>query len=231
MQAYAERLARTCHWRGAQQANRRHGPRFIPSRRDEAVNRIAFTKGARTNCAKTARGFDGTWIAHPDLVSVAREAFAGHVSHAGTAFRDAARRRYRRGSSTYGFPHQASPPPVFIPTSASRSNTSRRGSMARARSASDNLMEDTATAEISRAQLWQWRRHRVPIGGGGPLTDEMYAKERDRRGIRAALARRWRRTPVRRPPRLLDQLVLDDTFAEFLTVAGASILDRDAHAQ
>jgi len=93
----------------------------------------------------------------------------------------------------------------------------------------DNLMEDTATAEISRAQLWQWRRHRVPIDGGKPLTREGYTSSRQA----AAVALRERGADAGRladAATLLDELVLSDVFADFLTVAGARFLERDPHS-
>ncbi len=229
MQAYAERLARTCHWRGAQAIGGMAA--FIPSRRDEAVNRVALAKVREDKLREATRGFDGTWIAHPDLVSVARDAFAGHVSHAGSR------------SATPPGDDTAALLDVQIPGSgvtAAGVHTNIRVALEYLAAwldgsgavGIDNLMEDTATAEISRAQLWQWRRHRVPVDGGAPLTDAVYARERD--GAVAALRSRTAGVATNRladAAKLLDQLVLDDAFADFLTVAGAPYLDRDSLAQ
>jgi malate synthase len=223
MQAYAERLARTCHWRGAQAIGGMAA--FIPSRRDEAINRTAFARVREDKMREATRGFDGTWIAHPDLVPVARAAFAAHVSHAGT--------------------RSADPPgtdlSALLDVRIPGSGVTAVGVNANVRVALeylvgwiggsgavgiDNLMEDTATAEISRAQLWQWRRHRVPVDGGGPLTRDGYASSRDT----AMAILRERGTDAGRladAAALLDELVLNDTFAEFLTVAGARYLDRE----
>jgi malate synthase len=225
MQAYAERLARTCHWRGAQAIGGMAA--FIPSRRDEAVNRTALAKVREDKLREATRGFDGTWIAHPDLVSVAREAFKDHVSHAGS------RSATPPGDDTSALLD------VRIPGSsvtAAGVHTNIRVALEYLAAwldgsgavGIDNLMEDTATAEISRAQLWQWRRHRTPLDGGAPLTDALYARERD-----AALAALHARgagvatTRLADAAALLDQLVLDDGFADFLTLAGAPYLDRD----
>lgn len=226
MQAYAERLARTCHWRGAQAIGGMAA--FIPSRRDEAVNRTAFARVREDKMREATRGFDGTWIAHPDLVPVARAAFAGHVSHAGT-----------RSSVPPGADLSA-----LLDVRIPGSTVTAGGVHGNVRVALeylvgwiggsgavgiDNLMEDTATAEISRAQLWQWRRHRVPIDGGRPLTREGYTSSRQA----AAVALRERGADAGRladAATLLDELVLSDVFADFLTVAGARFLERDPHS-
>jgi malate synthase len=226
MQAYAERLARTCHWRGAQAIGGMAA--FIPSRRDETVNRTAFAKVREDKMREAARGFDGTWIAHPDLVRVAREAFASHVSRAGTR------------STTPPGDDTAALLDVRIPggaVTAAGVHTNIRVALEYLAAwldgsgavGIDNLMEDTATAEISRAQLWQWRRQHVPIDGGGPLTNETYAKERDA-ALSVLRARGAAAGRLSDAATLLDQLVLGDTFAEFLTLAGASALDRDTQA-
>ncbi len=78
----------------------------------------------------------------------------------------------------------------------------------------DNLMEDAATAEISRSQLWQWRRHATPLEDGSPFTADRYRRIRDEE-----LDRLGRDTGrVAEAAGLLDDLVLDDDFAEFLTL-------------
>ena len=97
MQAYAERLTRVCHWRGAQAIGGMAA--FIPSRRDEAVNRTAIAKVRDDKQREARRGFDGTWIAHPDLVAVARDAFAS-VASDGSAERSANAPTIPRRSST-----------------------------------------------------------------------------------------------------------------------------------
>jgi len=80
----------------------------------------------------------------------------------------------------------------------------------------NNLMEDAATAEISRSQLWQWRVHAIPLDDGRPLTAERYAAVRDEEltGLRSAAPD----APWADAAALLDELVLADEFAEFLTL-------------
>ena len=87
----------------------------------------------------------------------------------------------------------------------------------------DNLMEDAATAEISRSQLWQWRHHGTLLADGRPMTAELYRSIRDeeleRDGGRAA-------GRLGEAADLLDRLVLADGFAEFLTLGAYPLLDR-----
>ena len=92
----------------------------------------------------------------------------------------------------------------------------------------DNLMEDAATAEISRSQLWQWRRHAVPLDDGLPFTAERYRAIRDEELARIREAAGGSTGGVGRlaeAASLLDRLVLDDEFAEFLTLDAYRLLD------
>jgi malate synthase len=168
-------------------------------------------------------GFDGTWVAHPDLVPLATSVFDGVLGDA---------------------PHQKGRVREDVSVSAAelvdlrvaggrvteagvRLNVSvalayldswLRGNGA---AAINNLMEDAATAEISRSQLWQWRVTGVPLDDGSPLTAERYAAIRDeeleRLGGRAV-------GRLGDAADLLDGLVLDDDFAEFLTLRAYPLL-------
>ena len=89
----------------------------------------------------------------------------------------------------------------------------------------DNLMEDTATAEISRAQLWQWIHHRVPVDGAEPLTASSYRRLREE--ISSTLERtRTDGLPWRDAAALLDEIVLPEQFVEFLTIPGGKYLEK-----
>ncbi len=209
MRAYADRLVRTCHHRGAQAIGGMAA--FIPSRRDAEVNATAMAKVREDKQREAGGGFDGTWVAHPDLVPVAREAFA--------AWKPAP-----VGSAADG--ETAALIDVRVPggqvTEAGvRNNISvalqyleawMRGSGA---VAINNLMEDTATAEISRAQLWQWIRQ-------GLVTKERYLEIRTPELVTHRGADRGGRWDD--AAQFLDELVLSEGFPEFLTVAGAHYL-------
>jgi malate synthase len=218
MRAYAQRLVRTCHHRGAQAIGGMAA--FIPSRRDPQINATAMTRVTEDKQREASDGFDGTWIAHPDLVPVALQAFANRSA----------------GSRDAGAP-DADPallldvriPGGTVTEAGVRSNISvalqyleawMRGSGA---VGINNLMEDAATAEISRSQLWQWIHHRAHLAGGGQVTQELYDEIRTAelitRRAESGHKGRWDDAAV-----FLDDLVTSSAFPEFLTVAGAHYL-------
>jgi len=224
MRAYTERLVLTCHRRGAHAMGGMAA--FIPSRRDAAANDVAMRRVREDKERESRDGFDGTWVAHPDLVPLATEVFD-------EALGAAADQRSRRVSEA--------PLGAEVPGDSSalldlqveggtvteagvRLNVSvalqyldawLRGNGA---AAINNLMEDAATAEISRSQLWQWRVGATPLDDGAPLTADRYRAIRDEE--RAALERSQPDSGSRlaEAAGLLDSLVLDDVFTEFLTV-------------
>ena len=197
---------------------------FIPSRRDEAVNRNAIARVRDDKQREARQGFDGTWVAHPDLVAVARDAFASVAS-------DGSARTLGQSADDVAALLDVRVPGGAVTAAGVANNTRVAIEYLAAWLAGlgavgiDNLMEDTATAEIARAQLWQWRRHRTPIDGGGPLTRQGYETVRDealamlRARGGAAGSEHWTDAAS-----LLDELVLNETFADFLTVAGARYL-------
>ena len=230
MRAYAERLVRTCRRRGAQAIGGMAA--FVPSRRDEVVNRTAFAKVREDKEREASQGFVGTWVAHPDLVPVAREAFEAQarVGSAGAA-----------PAPSVPEASVAALLDVRVPggrVTVAGVETNVRVALEYLAAwigglgavAIDNLMEDTATAEISRAQLWQWRRHGVPVSGAGPFTIEMYSQARDK-ALATLRARDESHAPLAEAAALLDDLVLSETFADFLTLPGARYLEAANPAQ
>ena len=185
MRAYAELLVKTCHRRGAHAIGGMAA--FIPSRRDAELNERALAKVREDKEREAGDGFDGTWVAHPDLVPVALEEFdrvlgdrpnqverqRDDVSvERGRAARLAhPRRRGHRGGRARERRRGAALPRT-------------RGSRGVGAAAIYNLMEDVATAEISRAQLWQWVRHGRRLATGAAVTASR-ARDR-RRGVRRA---------------------------------------------
>jgi len=153
MRAYAELLVATCHRRGAHAIGGMAA--FIPSRKDPEVNRVALAKVREDKEREAGQGFDGTWVAHPDLVPVAMPCFPApnqlgvlreklHVTEA----------------DLLSIPDT----PGEITDAGLRTNVSVGVRYLDAwlhgvgAAAIDNLMEDAATAEISRSQVWQWVR-------------------------------------------------------------------------
>jgi malate synthase len=212
MRAYVEQLVDTCHRRQAHAVGGMSA--FIPSRRDEEINRTALARVREDKGNEARLGFDGAWVAHPDLVPVVAEVFSGSLG-------DRPNQKDRRPGTP---PDRAGLLDVRIPggrvTDAGvRGNVSvalqyleawLRGSGA---VAINNLMEDAATAEIARAQLWQWIRHGTPTESGPVTLDivrTMLREEVDRHAGPGA----WQDAAA-----LLDALVSAKDFPEFLTLS------------
>jgi malate synthase len=224
MRAYCDLLVRTCHRRGAHAMGGMAA--FIPSRRDAEVNRTALAKVTEDKERECGQGFDGTWVAHPDLVPVAKAVFDRHLGErpnqkevtreeVQVEARDLIRCGIAGGEVTEG---------------GIRGNVSvalqyveawLRGNGA---VAINNLMEDAATAEISRAQLWQWIRHRARVAGGGEMTPDLYCRLRDEEVAKLREPRGGDTADLERALKLLDELVLGPKFVPFLTLPAYEML-------
>jgi malate synthase len=156
MRAYTELLVATCHRRSAHAIGGMAA--FIPSRRDSEVNAVALAKVREDKERESSHGFDGTWVAHPDLVPVAKEVFDGVL---GERPNQVDRRREGVAVSAKQL-LDFDVPGGQITEDGLRANVGvgvryldawLHGTGA---AAIDNLMEDVATAEISRAQVWSW---------------------------------------------------------------------------
>ena len=158
MRAYTELLVRTCHRRGAHAIGGMAA--FIPSRRDPEVNEVALAKVREDKERESRDGFDGTWVAHPDLVPVATEIFDGVLGSVRTSSTACARTSFPTRPRCSRSPTR----PGEITEQGLRTNVSVGVRYLDAwlhgvgAAAIDNLMEDAATAEISRSQVWQWVR-------------------------------------------------------------------------
>jgi malate synthase len=175
MRAYTELLVKTCHKRGAHAMGGMAA--YIPSRKDPEVNERALGKVREDKHRESKDGFDGTWVAHPDLVPVALQIFQntlGEKAHQKEQLRedvqvkpkDLLDFRISGGSvSEAGLRQNISVAVQYL-------ESWLRGTGA---AAIDNLMEDTATAEISRAQVWQWLHHAgTCLADGRPVTLELF---------------------------------------------------------
>ena len=173
MRAYTELLVRTCHRRGAHAIGGMAA--FIPSRRDPAVNETAMARVRDDKQRESGDGFDGTWVAHPDLVPLATEIFDGVLGAAANqkgrlreevsiAAADLLDFRVDGGTVT----EQGVRTNVSIALQYLDAWLGGNGA-----AAINNLMEDAATAEISRAQVWQWLRHGQALQDGRPITREL----------------------------------------------------------
>ncbi len=222
MRSYTELLIQTCHRRGAHAIGGMAA--FIPNRRDPVVTETAMAKVRADKQRESSDGFDGTWVAHPDLVPVALEVFGAVL---GASPNQKGRRREDVSIvaedlldlTVAGGAVTETGVRANIRVALAYIDSWLRGIGA---AAIDNLMEDAATAEISRSQLWLWITQGVPLDGGVPFSRERYAsfreKELERLGGRAV----GRLTEA---ADLLDRLVLDDDFAEFLTLRAYALLE------
>jgi len=204
MRAYAELLVKTCHRRGAHAIGGMAA--FIPSRRDPEVNAVALARVREDKEREAAQGYDGTWVAHPDLVPVAMEVFDGVLGPRRNQL-DVLRDDVTADAHAL---LDIESTPGEITEEGLRNNISvgiqyiqawLNGSGA---VAIFNLMEDAATSEISRAQIWQWIHHgRFSREHVRSITDEEVGKL----GPGYEQARE-----------LFDEVATSEQFVEFLTL-------------
>lgn len=213
MRAYAELLVKTCHRRGAHAMGGMSA--FVPSRKDEEVNRVALAKVREDKIREAQAGFDGTWVAHPDLVPVATTEFdrvLGGRPHQKDRQRDDVKAEGGQlldlAISGAGITEAGVANNINVALQYIRYWLEGVGAVA-----IHNLMEDAATAEIARAQLWQWIRHKAAMVGGRKVTRQLYEELRDRELERLGRAQHADAAT------LLDRLVLGEEFIEFLTLA------------
>jgi malate synthase len=212
MRAYSELLVKTCHRRGAHAMGGMAA--FVPSRRDAEVNERALAKVREDKEREAGAGFDGTWVAHPDLVPVALDEFDLVL---GDRPNQVERLREEVEVAAADLLDVAIPGGEI--TEAGVANDVSIGlryleSWLRGVGAValDNLMEDAATAEISRSQIWQWLRHgRIERGDVAALEDAVLAD---------AGEGRWDDARA-----VFDRVALADDFEEFLTVPAYEYLD------
>ena len=212
--AYSLRLVATCHRRNAFAMGGMSA--FIPVKGDEAANAAAMNKVRADKQREVTNGHDGTWVAHPALVPVALEAFEampGPNQHAKMPERIPGRDEMLElysGPRTEAGAREN----IRVAVQYLAAWLSGKGAVPLY-----NLMEDAATAEICRAQLWQWLKFEAEFDDGRrfslDLFEDWLADEL------AALGD----TPNLKPAaRLLRELVTDDGFAEFLTLPAYELL-------
>jgi malate synthase len=220
MRAYTELLVRTCHKRGAHAIGGMAA--FIPSRRDPQVNAIALAKVREDKARESDDGFDGSWVAHPDLVPICREVFD-------SVLRDRPNQLGKlREDVSVSAPEllavSKTPGSVTEPGLRNSISVSLRYLAAwlggNGAVAIFNLMEDAATAEISRSQVWQWLHNDVSLAEGPQVTrelvDQIIAEEFEQ--IRAELGADFDAARHEQATALFRQVALADDYAEFLTV-------------
>ncbi|WP_411074468.1 malate synthase A [Streptomyces sp. cmx-4-7] len=221
MRAYTELLVRTCHKRGAHAIGGMAA--FIPSRKDAEVNKVAFEKVKADKDREAGDGFDGSWVAHPDLVPIAMASFDAVLGE-----KPNQKDRLREDVSVAAGDLIAIDSLDAKPTYDGLRNAVQIGiryieAWLRGLGAVAifNLMEDAATAEISRSQIWQWINAGVVFENGEAATPELARKVaaeelaaiRAETGEEAFAAGKWQQAHD-----LLLHVSLDADYADFLTL-------------
>lgn len=221
MRAYTELLVRTCHKRGAHAIGGMAA--FIPSRKDQRVNEVALMKVREDKLREVGDGFDGTWVAHPDLVPIAKHVFdeaLGNQPHQKDRLRDDVRVS-AQDLLNFRVPGGA------ITEAGVRTNINvgvqyieawLRGNGA---VALYNLMEDAATAEISRAQIWQWVHHQAKLDDGRPVTraliGQWLAEELNK--IKELIgAENYAAGKFERAAKIFERVATNEPFDDFMTL-------------
>jgi len=206
MRAYTELLVRSCHRRGAHAIGGMAA--FIPSRRDPEVNEIALARVRDDKQRESGDGFDGTWVAHPDLVPVAMDVFDSVLGDRPNQVERLREDVQVSASQLIDF----DVPGGEVTDEGLQTNVSvgvryldswLNGVGA---AAIDNLMEDAATAEISRAQVWTWVK-------AGRFSERRVREEVERIDAGASAKE------------LFAEVALGDPFVEFLTLPAYERLD------
>jgi malate synthase len=223
MRAYTELLVKTCHRRGAHAMGGMAA--FIPSRKDPELNERALAKVREDKQREAGDGFDGTWVAHPDLVPVALEEFdrvLGERPNQLERERDDVSVSAEQLLDVAATPGEITEEGLRNDVSVGIQYLSSwlRGSGA---VAIFNLMEDAATAEIARSQVWQWIRH------GRFERDRVRAvidKELER--LRAEFGEEvFAKSRAGDARELFEQVALGDDFIEFLTLPAYDYLEDE----
>ncbi|MDP9861331.1 MULTISPECIES: malate synthase A [Streptosporangium] len=219
MRAYTELLVRTCHKRGAHAIGGMAA--FIPSRRDPEVNKVALQKVTADKTRESGDGFDGSWVAHPDLVPICRDVFDGVLGD-----RPNQLDRLREDVSVSAADLlSVSKTPGDITEAGLRNNVdvalrylaAWMGGLGAV--AIHNLMEDAATAEISRSQIWQWIHNDIELADTGTVvTKELVERIIDEELARIKAEPGYDEARYAQATALFKEVALDDDFAEFLTL-------------
>ena len=223
LQAYARLAIKTCHRRGAHAMGGMAAQ--IPVKNDPEANERAIARVRADKEREVREGHDGTWVAHPALVATAREVFDAHMP--GPNQIDRLRDDVRVG-----------PAELLAMPDGARTEAGLRTNVAVAirylaawlngQGAVPifNLMEDAATAEISRSQIWQWIRHGASLDDGRRVTVALYRAIRDDElaRLRAEVGDGWAAGGYEEAAEILDRLITGDRFEEFLTLPAYDVL-------
>jgi malate synthase len=229
MRAYALLLVKTCHKRGAHAMGGMAAQ--IPIKGDEAANSAAIEKVRADKLREATDGCDGTWVAHPGLVGIAKAIFDEHMPGPNQVSRQ---REDVLVSADDLLDFRPTQP---ITEQGLRNNISVGIQYIGAWLAGNgcvpvyHLMEDAATAEISRSQIWQWMRSpKGVLDDGRKVTRELFRQllPQELAKVRTLLGEvAWQAGEYEEAARLFDKITTDDDYVEFLTLPGYDWLTRD----
>ena len=225
LNAYVQLLIQTCHRRGIHAMGGMAAQ--VPIKNDPAANEQALEKVRQDKLREVRAGHDGTWVAHPGLVPVAKQVFDEHMKTAHQI-------PVKRGDVHITPADLLAVPPGEITEQGLRWNIDvglqyleawLRGSGC---VPIYNLMEDAATAEICRAQIWQWARHKAKLGDGRPVTAELVrsacAEQIDK--LREQLGReQFQQRRFEEAAQIFERMMTSAEFPEFLTLAAYDYID------
>jgi malate synthase len=225
MRAYSLLVIQTCHKRGAHAMGGMAAQ--IPIKNDPEANRAAFEK-VRADKEREARdGHDGTWVAHPGLVAVAKEVFDAHMPEANQI------ESKPRPDVQVTAEELIRVPDGTITEHGLRQNIKVGIQYLEAWLGGNgcvplyHLMEDAATAEISRTQVWQWLHHNATLDDGRTIDSGLYGAmlEEEMDTIRAEVGdERFQNGQFELAARLFDELARETDFTEFLTLKAQDYL-------
>ncbi|HEY6303131.1 MAG TPA: malate synthase A [Terriglobales bacterium] len=224
LSSYVELLIQICHRRGIHAMGGMAAQ--IPIRNDAAANEQALEKVRRDKLREVDAGHDGTWVAHPGLVPVAKDIFDQYMpepnqisSHKESAGRTVLAQDLLvapKGDITEAGLRWN----IDVGLQYLHSWLQGLGCVP-----IYNLMEDAATAEICRAQVWQWVRHGVHLKDGGPVTEGLVKEIIHRRAAELGNNNNNSDQALQQAARVLEELTTSREFAEFLTLASYDLLD------
>ena len=220
MRAYTELLVKTCHRRGAHAMGGMAA--FIPSRRDAKVNEIAMTNVRKDKTREAHDGFDGSWVAHPDLVPLCKEVFDDFLPD----------RPNQLGKLRDDVSVSAADLLAVAKTPGQITEAGLRNDVSVALQylaawlggngavAIFNLMEDAATAEIARSQVWQWVHNAVTLDDGPQVTRDLVERliQEELAKIRDTAGAAFDAPRYDQAVQLFTEVALAEEYAEFLTL-------------
>lgn len=228
MKAYTDLLVQTCHKRGAFAMGGMAA--FIPSRRDEEINRQAFQKVSKDKTREANDGFDGSWVAHPDLVPVCREVFDNVLG-------DKPNQLHVLREDVQVTADQL----LDVPSAGSqRTEAEMRANLyvairyiavwlsGNGAVAIHNLMEDAATAEISRSQIWQQIHNGVTYtDSGNQATRELISSafEEQMEILRGEVGSEDFEKYYVPAGKLISDMVLTEGYPDFLTLPAYDLVE------